>query len=405
MHRFSTSLLVLALISLLAVPASAATFSDVPESSDYYAAVTYLSAPTRKDANGIVHVDPVIAGVGSGLFAPDRAISVDEFTVMLMNAYYHEDWPCVTGEGADWAKTYTSTACQIGIYTSDEYEDMKANSVTRAQVWEMLADISELAPYPAWLYTGETPSVDFKRDIEYAMYATGLCAEDADPSGTPTRGEVAQLIYRLQTGEYEKQTAGDFWGGAKVTVESPLCWRERNQSMAEWTTLPDKYKTAFIENGWTLQFVEKMRDYYPDDALAIGLTDGKAKTITISRSFNAHKTLVLTHEFGHFAAELADIPLTLGYMYDTERETLTKLVGTGYCKTNRDEMFAEAFRYILVHRDDTEAYAKMQADIPFSLAIIEQAFLDADGVFDLDTMNDVVHTNWEYICAAHEGAA
>lgn len=403
MHKiFSSLLAAIVALSLLTVPASAATFSDVPENSKYYAAVTYLSAPTRTDEDGVIHEGAVVSGTSGGLFSPDHEITIDEFTVMLMHAYYHEDWPCVSTGGKDWAKSFTTTAWQIGVYTEDEYDDMKANGVTRAQVWEMLANVSRLAPYPAWLYTGETPSVDFARDVEYAMYATGLYNEDVDANETPTRGEVAQLIYRLETGDYEKQTADDFWGDAAVTIESPVCWQERNASMYEWTLLPDKYKAAFIKDGWTLRFVEEMRTYYPKDTLACGMTDYDVKTITISRSFNTHKTPVLLHEFGHFIMEQANIPLTTNYMLDTEGTALAELTGSDYCKTDQNEMFAEAFRYVLTHRDNTQAYAEMKAAIPFSLDIIEKGFFGANGLFDFDAFNETNYNYWEYICTAQE---
>lgn len=406
MHKIFSSLpaAILAL-SLLTVPASAATFSDVPENSEYYAAVTYLSAPTRTDVDGVIHEGAVVSGTGDGLFSPDRAITIDEFTVMLMNTYYHEDWPCATVEGADWALGYTTTAWSIDIYTLDEYETMKADGVTRAEIWNMLANASKLTPYPAWLYTDETPSVDFARDIEYAMYDTGLYIEEVDANEIPTRGEIAQLIYRLETGDYEKQSANNFWGNVTVTMENNLCWQVRNTSMYEWTILPDKYKVAFAKNGWALQFVDNMWEYYPDHVLACGITDYSKKLITISRSFNLLQRPTLVHEFGHFVMGNSNLSLTAQYMYDTEQEALAKLIETTYCQTNQNEMFAEAFRYVLMNQDDEETYTEMAEKIPLSLAVIENGLLNAKGIVDYDAIDEAVRTNWDYICAANEDAA
>lgn len=360
-------------LAVQAAPAFAAgpvqRYADVPVGSEYYEAIEYMSD------RGIV------SGTGDGNFSPDAPLTMEQLSIILMRLFHSTDYPL---SATATASEYVSTASFIGIYDETEAREMKTNGLTRMDMWDMLAEETMLEPYPAWAYTGEEPSVDFERDLEYAVYAAGLYDEKVDADAAPTRGEAMDITYRLITGNYKTLEAPAMWQDVNVIMESPNCWKERNRSMYEWTLIPDKFIQKFKDENWTLRFVEEMKTYYPQHPTSIGMTEYEGRVITIATAFNRNAMDVLAHEFGHFVMCQAQIPMTGEYLYQAEKDKLAELTGSQYCKTNRYEYFAEAFRYILIERDVPQEYAKMKASIPITLNLIENGFLDCECFVDYD---------------------
>lgn len=376
MKKKISSFIIALVLVLQTVPTYAAEpaqrYKDVPVDSEYYDAIEWMTEQN------------IVSGTGDGNFSPDSPLTIEQFTVIYMRLFYADEYSLGAATGESWADNYISAALFIGIYDDKQLAEMKEDGPSRKYVWEMLADATDLVPYPAWVYTDETPSVNFERDLEYAMYSTSLYKDAVDINGTPTRGETLNLAYRLIQNDYKKQAEPELWQNVNVIMESPICWRERNMAMYEWTLIPEKFTQSFQDNEWTLRFTGSMSNHYPEEPIAAGMTDFADKVITIAHAFNSHSTHVLIHEFGHYTMHEIQIPLTQKYMYETEKEQLAELTGSQYCKTNREEYAAEAFRYILLNRYNPSEYEKMRNQIPVTLNIIENGFLDCEEFVNYD---------------------
>ena len=385
MKKKLTTLLFCLVITVLCVShafaAAPTAYSDVPEGHPYAQAINYLTA------QGYMN------GTGSGRFGPEQLMSFEEYTALLMRAFY-PDWPCENPNSADWSRTYMATAPQIGIYTSKDVEYYSTHGLTRELVWRTSAEASSLNPYPAWCYTGDRPELDFDADIRLALQMTGIFPELGSPDGAPTRGEVAHLFYCLLARDYIPQPEPEQVLAFPMDIKAEGLWKLRNSALYDLTFIPQKYLDAFQEDGWRLLLVNNMKPYY-DTKLAYGLTVYNDKQIILSKLFYPYQMQPLVHEFGHYAMWLSGDLLSPGYMYDFEAEALASLTDSRYCCTNKWEYFAEAFSYILLNRDNPEKYAEMQEQIPLSLRYIEEGWLDAGGPFDRDAINRVTQETWD----------
>ena len=180
--------------------------------------------------------------------------------------------------------------------------------------------------------------------------------------------------------------------GVEIVYDMPEgnCSRIRNDALYELSLLPEKYVKAFNDNGWKLQIIEEMRDYFPNQVLASGMTHLNSKTITLSTSFYNYDKFILVHEFGHFVDLITSSTLTPMYMFRFEKENIGTLMGV-YSQSNSKECFAECFMYVLINRNDEEKYLEMQSLSPMSLEYIENGYLDADGLLNLDNINEVTY--------------
>lgn len=359
-------------------------YSDVPVDSPYYESVKWATEA------GLTN------GTGNGKFSPDGIVTHPQLTLMLLRYYMPEN--AISTSHKDWEIGVLGTAEWFGLYYYKDMENMKANGVTWQSVWNVVADLADMAPYPYWYYTGDEPVMDFDRDVAHMVQMSGLCNED--PSDTVTRAEFIQFLYDVEHDNYLKPSIPvGFWDDVDVLVEhAGDSWRVRNSAMCDWTHLPEKLKQSLIDEGWKIVITYNMRDYYPKTGImACGMTDTSKKQITLAANFNSYENEVLIHEMGHYVSLLSDFVLDTRYMFDTERFEVADLLNKSYCKTSRLEMFAEAFRYVLLNRNDEAKYAEMQERIPLCLAYIERGYLDANGVYFIGELNDVTHDYWDYI--------
>lgn len=79
-----------------------------------------------------------------------------------------------------------------------------------------------------------------------------------------------------------------------------------------------------------------------------------------------------------------------------EEDGLASITGS-YCKTNIQEYFAEAFRYVLLYRNTEDKYVEIIRNAPLTAKFIEQAYLDADGLYSLDAVNAVSHEAFQIL--------
>lgn len=185
---FAAVLLTLIISALLSVSAFAASdgFSDVPEASPFYESVAYLAG------RGITY------GTGNGRYAPDTPITVRQWATMLCRAFDKEDALLdPAGYGGD--------AC-INQGYADGWLNLPAmaapdSRLCRYAIYESGFAAFDIALYSSQLYPeGETLSS--QDNAFHAAVSFGLCEDTCAGTDIITRGEAADLLYALLTGEF-----------------------------------------------------------------------------------------------------------------------------------------------------------------------------------------------------------
>lgn len=395
MRKTRTTLLIIAATLLLSVTAFASepqTFTDVPPDSPYYDAVEYM------------HERGIVNGCGDGRFCPNSKVTVEQFWTIYLRFYFPEE--CTTMLSSDTDTPYTELAQTLNIIVAlPELWDALTDSYTEEYMWRFVYDATGIAPYPKWMYTNEEPVENQNDDVRYAAYLMGLTDRCETTNYSVKRGELVLLLYRIEMGDYTPlpEVQVDWYG---MTVEEdPACWRERNQALYELTLLPEKYIEAFVENGWKLDFCESIEVKYPDHVSVLNIESGNlagicmygnVRTIAIHPVSSCKPNNVLIHEFAHFISDLVTQRDYLRNIYEAEVDNIAMLIGRNYPKTNEDEAFAEAFRYIVRNRNNEHMYETMQYYIPLTLAYIERGFLDADGCYDIAMLDAVTKEYRDY---------
>lgn len=374
----------------LTVAASAQSTTDSPQqsyfdvlpTSPYYEAVEYLT-----DIG-------VTSGVGAGQFAPDSIITFNEFIVMLMKTLQ----PAAVARefvGAHWCRQSLWAAIDAGVLSGPESERYQKNGLTRMEAWYLICRASDFTPYPAWCYTQQAPTLDTDADLKYAMVSTGLYDELPDASQGMTRGEAATLLYRIATDDYIPQQVPDLVEKTNMQMLSPTCWRMRNEAIYDLAILPQKYVDEFQRLGWSITIGTDMEEYEKTHPTAIGLTT--EKRILLSNKLGDHYgNHTLIHEMGHFVMRVTGLSIMLHDIKTLEEDGLASITGS-YCKTNIQEYFAEAFRHVLLYRNTEDKYAEVVRNAPLTVNLIEQAYLDADGLYSLDAVNAVSHEAFQIL--------
>ncbi|MBN1321150.1 MAG: S-layer homology domain-containing protein [Thermoleophilia bacterium] len=225
-RRLTVSLLVGALV-LLAVVVSAASlalattagFPDVPASHPYHAAITDLASRG------------VIGGFPDGTFGPDKPVTRQQFAKMIVIAIGHpvsESDVCpfvdvqTSGPGSLYPDNYVAAAAALGITQGTNGHGIPGrpgyvratkfspgNNITRHQVTTMAVRTAQLLLEPGFLMA---PAADWVGNAMWAASAThgtnaaiaeyngllsGLDLAKLDPSGSMSRGEVAQVLCNL----------------------------------------------------------------------------------------------------------------------------------------------------------------------------------------------------------------
>lgn len=358
------------------------SYSDVLPTSPHYEAVEYLT-----DIG-------VTSGVGTGQFAPDKIITFNEFIVMLMKTMQPD---AVAREfvGAHWCRQSLWAAIDAGVLSGPQSERYQKNGITRMEAWHLICLASDFNPYPAWCYTQQAPTLDTEADLKYAMVSTGLYDELPDASQGMTRGEAATLLYRIATDDYIPQQVPDLVEKTNMQMLSPTCWRMRNEAIYDLAILPQKYVDEFQRLGWSITIGTDMEEYEADFPTAIGLT--AEKRILLSNKLGDHYgNHTLIHEMGHFIMRVTGLSIMLHDIKTLEEDGLASITGS-YCKTNIQEYFAEAFRYVLLYRNTEDKYIEIIRNAPLTAKFIEQAYLDADGLYSLDAVNAVSHEAFQIL--------
>lgn len=195
----------------------------------------------------------------------------------------------------------------------------------------------------------------------HAAVSFGLCEDTCAGTDIITRGEAADLLYALLTGEFTVAPP-------PILETIPLNNKEGvhlNSYLLELQKIPEPIRQAFAERGWqyTIDYEYLARLSEERNMSCIGATNYGSRQITVS---SAGATV---HEFGHFLDELMGFPSQTEGFYQEESGTAAALLRP-YALTNEREYFADCFVYWLTYRDNSKKMAALCSAAPKTYAYL-----------------------------------
>ena len=170
-------------------------------STDPLGAFSDTAGHKYDDAINYVKTEGIVEGYADGTYKPDNSINRAEFTKILMEAGY--DASVITGSGCfpdvktEWFAKYVCAAKTLGIIGGYPDGDFKPeNNINLAEtlkiIYEAAADLDNVTIVPvegAW----------YQVYFDLANTINLLDTINDDPAHFLTRGEMAELIYKIDS--------------------------------------------------------------------------------------------------------------------------------------------------------------------------------------------------------------
>lgn len=170
---------------------ASATFSDVPSAHPNYEAINYIQSQN------------IVDGYPDGKFHPDDLINRAEFTKIILQAYYQGQAggsDCFPDVGKEWFAQYVcSDKIRNFIVGYPDGSFKPANNINFVESAKILVNIQGFTVTP-------------NPDTWYKPYVEKLAAAHAIPTSIRsfdqevTRGEMAEMVYRLMTDVTDKSS-------------------------------------------------------------------------------------------------------------------------------------------------------------------------------------------------------
>ncbi len=180
-------------------PSVSTDFSDVSETHGSYTAISYV-----KD-------EGIVQGYADGSYKPDQNINRAEFTKIMIGATYSADIisACRTDHLfsdvslSDWFSSFVCVAKENGVVSGyfDPNGDPSGptfkpgNFVNFAEASKIVVEAFGIETLPE-----DHPDVWWKPYVYALSRVGGLPTSFTDPNQLVTRGEMAEIIYRVKTG-------------------------------------------------------------------------------------------------------------------------------------------------------------------------------------------------------------
>jgi hypothetical protein len=301
--RLSLRLLSLATACSVCVPFTAAAFSDVPRSN------------VNADAIAYVREHGIVTGYADGTFGPGKTINRAEFVTILAKVriqrdkewlYRHPDAP----RGDDSMCIAAFSDPEIGMpFTDVRATDWYAHNVCFAWSHQLVGGYPDRTFRPSRSISFAEAAKIIGATFDLPITPTSVWYEGsvralADAHAIPTsvtalehpltRGEMAEIIYRLQTGTVSKisQTYDVLVPGQMGTYTDPEgLFRLRYPLVWDITTTPDGQTEIHMTTGSSPTFVSEayLRVSVLPRCLAVPVNSADTvQTVTLGgRSFTA----------------------------------------------------------------------------------------------------------------------
>ena len=246
------------------------TFTDVPKSHWAY---TFVEKAVEKGW---------VSGMGDGTFAPDRNVTYSQFCVMLVRAFYNEDYESYDGPKGAWYAPFTTIASQKGLLDGTNVvghetdEDYVGQFMNRYEMALMAANtlkkINAKLPTPQEKakYISSTPDYwDIPKQYRNAVLLAKACGvlSGMDSAGTfggtgnLNRAQACVVLIKLDemkdtgdgSGDGPGDNTGDNTGDTPTEItRSPFAFQGSEnvqQMMDRLNAEAPKYFEGYLTNG------------------------------------------------------------------------------------------------------------------------------------------------------------
>ena len=246
------------------------TFTDVPKSHWAY---TFVEKAVEKGW---------VSGMGDGTFAPDRNVTYSQFCVMLVKAFYNEDYESYDGPKDSWYAPFTTIASQkdlldgTNVVGHETDEDYVGQNMTRYEMALMAANtlkkINAKLPTPQEKakYISSTPDYwDIGYKYQDAVLLAKACGvlSGMDSAGTfggdgnLNRAQACVVLIKLDemkdtgdgSGDGPGDNTGDNTGDTPTEItRSPFAFQGSEnvqQMMDRLNAEAPKYFEGYLTNG------------------------------------------------------------------------------------------------------------------------------------------------------------
>lgn len=246
------------------------TFTDVPKSHWAY---TFVEKAVEKGW---------VSGMGDGTFAPDRNVTYSQFCVMLVRAFYNDDYESYDGPKDSWYAPFTTIASQKGLLDGTNVvghetdEDYVGQFMNRYEMALMAANtlkkINAKLPTPQEKakYISSTPDYwDIGYKYQDAVLMAKACGvlSGMDSAGTfggtgnLNRAQACVVLIKLDemkdtgdgSGDGPGDNTGDNTGDTPTEItRSPFAFQDGEnvqQMMNRLNAEAPKYVEGYLTNG------------------------------------------------------------------------------------------------------------------------------------------------------------
>lgn len=311
---------------------SAQSFTDVPINSTYYTGVEYLKE------------HDITSGVGNGLYLPDRELTAQEAVIFLCRAYTDIDESIYT---IDKLKTVCiSTAFRNG-WIHEGSASYPETGICVGNLYGMVMNAANIKVYEDYIafHSGikHTPILNLEIAASF-----GIADGSDDPYRLATRGDIANVIYKVNTTEFPTDSGIEYDYNIENLGNDSTYWYVR-----QLDRIPKPIMDKFKQLGWKLSVnLDKLAG-----TSYSGLCSYREKTIYVNTASS------IVHEIGHFMDSYLGWPSNRNNMYAIEHEKAHYFLGD-YAMTNAAEYFAEYFDYYLSFRHSDKKVSMMKELTP-----------------------------------------
>lgn len=346
----ATTLLTACLATTVYAAEAEPAFGDVPQDHPFFTAIQ------------TAYEQEIVSGTGNRMFQPDAEATLPQLCAMYMRyAGVEED---DTDGAGDWAEQTMAQAVDIGLVTAYE---AKSTSCSWIFLLEKFLEWEELPAYSQTLWGDGTeypglniPDANTVCSAKVYGLLDGIQVKDFKSS--PSRGEVAQLLYNFENSTSKNEVPDivsyfpiDFDGVGIMHI---------NDSYSTLMDVPQFYLEKFKEKGWTFHITTKHIWQIPgfeQYSTAVGITTYGTSEIYVY----APSTGTIRHEFGHFAEKIA---VRKGYpteIWEMEKAEISELTGA-YSETSEAEAFACVFAYLCQYQYNDDKIAEFIEKCPLT---------------------------------------
>lgn len=321
----------------------------------------------------------IMNGYTDGSFRENEEITNCEFLVVLARAFSDIDKENteLNSENMNWYDKYVDYIGSLELYNTSIYYDMTHDelneSLSIGTLAKGLVNILDLDVYNYKLYDNHIKELDCEiytnyytsRDYIELMHQMGLIDSDIDLNEPITRGEVADIVYKVRVNEDipNREYRPKYLDELKVNYldSSEMHRYYCEEAIGE---IPTFILQSLIDNNWTINFTEdNIWNYYESpyhsSSIAIdGIYIPALKEIYVSFKLVYSIENTLLHEIGHYVYyEFLDSAdrLEIQEIYNKEKGSMEEY-SRKYNSSNEKEYFADGFRLTVqnMYRDTDE---------------------------------------------------